>query len=69
MGLSKRGGVESALAFATSKAVAVPACMISAAVDAGGAVWWRIGAGLVGWVSGGAVRMLLWWAFWFVQWV
>ena len=69
MGLSKRGGGEGALAFAAGKAVAVPAGMISAAVDAGGAVWWRVGAGLVGLVSGGVVRRLLWWEFWFVQWV
>ena len=59
MGLSKRGGWEGALAFAAGEAVAVPADMISAAVDAGGAVWGRVGAWLVGWVSGGAVRRLL----------
>ena len=38
MGMSKRGGGEGALAFAVGEAVAVPAGMISAAVDAVGAV-------------------------------
>jgi hypothetical protein len=60
MGLSKRGGSEGALAFATGEAVAVPAGMISSAVDAGYAVWKRVDTGFVGWVSGGAVRGLLW---------
>ena len=69
MCLSKRGGGECALACAAGGAVAVPAGMISAAVDAGGAIWWRVGTWRVGWVSGGADRRLLWWEFWFVQWV
>ena len=69
MGLSKRGGWEGALAFATGEAVAVPAGMISSAVDAGCAVRRRVYTWFAGWVSGGAVRGLLWWEFWFVQWV
>ncbi len=70
MGLSKRGGWEGALAFATGEAVAVPASMISNAVNAGCAVRRRVDTWLVCWVSGGgAVRGLLWWEFWFVQWV
>ena len=46
MGLSKRGGWEGALAFATGEAVAVPAGMISFAVDAGCAVRRRVILGL-----------------------
>ena len=69
MGLSKHGGWEGALAFAIGEAVAVPVGMISAAVNAGCAVRRRVDTWLVGWVSGGAVRGLLWWEFWFVQWV
>ena len=38
MGLSKRGGGEGTLAFAAGETISVPAGMISAAVDAGGAV-------------------------------
>ncbi len=59
MGLSERGGWEGALAFATGEAVAVPAGMISSAVDAGCAVRRRVDTWFVCWVSGGAVRGLL----------
>jgi hypothetical protein len=59
MGLSKRSGWEGALAFATGEAVAVPACMISSAVDAGCAIRRRVDTWFVCWVSCGAVRGLL----------